>query len=317
MSYDNGHGSHEDGRGDSIVGLSVGDAVDEIVGGDDARDPEAVRATLDRVATDGAVSRDGVDEALAEASKVVSTAETRAELAGIALSDARDEAGPVSDLDSVAARLDAFASRLESVERRAADLGADLETLVGGGGDDDTVYAVATGIRRLTATATEVQQTADELKLDLESFERWLGSPAVRFRELGDDADAVERSLDELAAAPGRLAAADERDPDGEGVEPAAAGATWADARLRHRMLSLVLADVRAELADLRTWADGDDVNDGRLDELEARLTDLDARLAATGDRLDDIARPEWTDRFGDRVAAFAAATDDFEPPLD
>ena len=316
--------SQNDGRGDvdSIDGMPIADAVDEIVGRDAARDPEVVRATLDRVAEDRVVSDDAVDDELAEASKVVSTAETRTELAGIALSDARTEAASGSDLDSVAARLDAFESRLKPIEERATRLGSDLETLVERAGEGEPIYEIASGIRRLTADANAVQQTADELKLDLERFERWAANPNARLREVQTDVDAVESSLDQLATAADEVVPSAGRDT----TEPKetttsdviAAGITWADLRLRHRVLALLLADVRAELADLGTWADRECVDDeGRLDEIEDRLADLDTRLAELGDHFDDIARPEWTVRFGDRLAAFETATDDLEPPLD
>ncbi|WP_132057167.1 halo transducer protein [Halorussus amylolyticus] len=316
--------SHED-DGKPIVGRSVEDAVDEIVSRDDAYDPDVVRATLDRVATDDVVSHDAVSEALGDASMAVSTAETRTELAGIALSDARDEAESVSDLDTVAARLDAFESRVESVENRATLLGTDLERLVERAGEDGAVFSVATGIRRLASNAEQVQRAADELKLDLESFEEWATDSETRVRELEADADAVEQSLGDLAAAIDEMAAAVERDAPESGAEPTQTGATWADVRLRHRVMALLLADVRAELADLRTWSEREGTDaEGRRADLDDSLADLDERLDVLGARLDDLdvrladlARPEWTDRFGEQVAAFETATDGFEPPLD
>ncbi|WP_115863852.1 halo transducer protein [Halorussus litoreus] len=297
-------------------------------------DPDEVRATLDRVASDGVVTRDAVEEALTETSMVVSTAETRTELASHALADAREAAASVSDLDAVAARLDAFESRLAAVEDRASALGSDLEALVEKTGDPDSVYEVAVGTRRLRATAKRVQRDADALQMDLESFEEWLDSPETRFEEFGEDIDAVECSLDGLAttldemptAPRGDAANSDAVDPDADST-----GVDWAVARLRHRVLGLLLADLRAELADLRTWAERAARDDNRaadpaggrmdgleeMDDLEARLDALGARRSGLGDRLDDLARPAWSARFGDRVASFEAETADLDPPLD
>ncbi|MFC7047116.1 hypothetical protein ACFQH6_18500 [Halobacteriaceae archaeon GCM10025711] len=95
-------------------------------------------------------------------------------------------------------------------------------------------------------------------------------------------------------------------------------GRAWLDVAFQHRVQRLVLADVRAELADLRTWADREDIADEeRTAAVESRLDDLESRLAAADDRLDDVARPEWRERFGDRLSAFEAALDGFEPPVD
>lgn len=370
--------SQDDGREDAIAGLSKADAVEVLVAGDDDRDPEDVRATLDLVteevgvaedgdategenATEEVVTLDGVADALAETSMAVSTAETRTEMATAALSDARDEAESVSDLGAVESRLDAFGAQLDRVETRAAELGSDLESLVARSDDPDAIYEVAVGIRRLAADANAVQRTADELQLNLESFEEWLGNAGVRFGELADDVDAIESYLDELERTADRLEApaesetgavaspeagvtdadADataENDADvGDDIDP---GVIWADARLRHRVAKLLLADAQAELADLREWADrealGDESEDrenesqnrenegreapdpeGRADEIDARLADLEDQLAATGERLAGLADSEWEKRYGDSVAAFERATADLEPPVD
>lgn len=367
--------SHEDGRDrDAIAGLPLDAAVEQVLDGNpsleggktiskndiyqleghksssetDAPDPETVRATLDRVTTDGVVRRDAVEDALSETAKVVSTAETRTELAGIELSDTREAAESVSDLDAVATRVGAFESRLDDVRTRVTDLGSDLETLVERATETGRIYEVAAGMRRLTADAKAVQRDADELALDLESFQRWVANPDVRFRELAEDVDAVQDSVedlagvaDEIAAATGQTATAivaeteaseakggeteeDEAqgvtttvDSPGESADADRLGVALADARLRRRVTVLLVADLRSELADLRTWAEREGEDLARADELGDRLDDLDACLSSVGDRLAALADPEWTDRFGDQLAAFETATDDLEPPLD
>jgi hypothetical protein len=104
---------------------------------------------------------------------------------------------------------------------------------------------------------------------------------------------------------------------DVEGDADPAVG--WIDATFRHRAVGLLFADLRAELADLRTMAErqasADAVAD--VDDLDGRLAALEDRWAALGDRLDDLARPSWHDRFDDRLTALEGALDGFEPPVD
>jgi division protein CdvB (Snf7/Vps24/ESCRT-III family) len=309
--------SQEDGERppDRIAGRPLDDAVDAVVAEDDARDRSEVRGTLSHVTEDGVVTTDAVDEALSYLSNVVSTPETRAELAAIELSDAREAADPVADLDTVQARLDAFAARLDAVEARLPELGADLRALVADDAAHDDVYETAAEIRRLTVAANEVQGTADELQVDIEEFERWLGDPAVRFEAFAEELDALDGSLADLAEAVGSMTDAERGEQTVGGAEPAVA---WADTALRHRSVGPLFPDLRAELADLRTWNDRDGIDAAdRTAELERRLDDLHDRWQATGDRLHDVSRPAWRERFGDRLSAFEATLDALEPPID
>jgi DNA repair exonuclease SbcCD ATPase subunit len=306
--------SEEDGDGDRLAGLPPAEAAEAVAETNEDVDAEAARVTLERVAEDGVVSREGADEALAELSKLVATAETRTELAGIALSDARETAEPVADLDAVRSRLDEFESRLEAVESRAADLGSALEAIVRP--DDRGLYAVARDAGRVDAAARSVQQAADELQVDVESFERWVQDEERRVEELEDDVDAVADPVEELTATCEELADVIDGD-DAHGPESVVA-LSWADATLRHRVLALFLEDVRAELADLRAWGDrtgGESAGD--VDDVAARIDRLDARLDATGARLDDLARPAWVEHYREDLAGFEAALAEFAPPVD
>ncbi|AEH37424.1 hypothetical protein [Halopiger xanaduensis] len=294
-----------------LDGLSLEAAVDAVADG--SSESGTVRETLAVVADDGVVRRAAVDDALANASKVVTTAETRAELAAAALDDARDAAEPVADLDVVAARLEGFAARLETVEDRAAGLGDRLQSIVDRKRDGD-LYELAREIRQMTAAATEVQRAADDLAFDLESFDAWLDEPDRRAGDLADDIDALERSLDELEDVVDGLGseASDLEDvADGE-TDPAV---TWAQAAIQRRVTELLLADLRAELATLREWA-GREGADPPSD-VEPRLDELAARRERLGERLADRTEPPWRERFGDRVAAIDEALDEFEPPVD
>jgi hypothetical protein len=310
--------------GETLDGLAVGDAVERVRAREPDRDPETVRAALSLAADDGVVSREGLEESLKLTSKVLTTAETRAELATIALDDARGAAESAPDLPTVAARLDGFEADVAAVADRAAALGEDLQGVVDDRENPAARFAVADGLRRVDERARDVQRTADELQFELEDFERWLTSHAVRVRELGEDVDALDASLDDLATAVDAVEAADDGPGSTGGGEDAAPvddpARVWFDATCSHRATGLTVADLRAERADLRTWADregADPVEEGGLDDLVGRLDDLAGRHETLGERLDAVAEPEWTDRFGEAVAAVESGLDDCEPPVD
>jgi hypothetical protein len=318
--------NQEGGRGDAgrIDGRQLEEAVDALVESDDAYDPETVRTVLETATEDGVVRWSAVEDELAHASKVVSTPETRAELASMELEEAREAAESVADLDVVRTRLDAFESRLATIERRVDGLGNDLQRLLDRSNEPGALFEVASGTRALVDEANDVQRAADELQLDVEEFRRWLGDADVRFDDLDADADALESALDELAAAADRLASpAGDDAPESPGDETDAppsgpdAATTWADATLRTRVMELLLDDLRGELSELRRWADRDGVGGDRGDELRARLDDLDARRATIEDRLDERARPAWRERYGTQVREFEADLAEFEPPVD
>jgi hypothetical protein len=297
---------------DSLDGLSLDAAVDAVVARTDD-DPDAVRATLTRVTEEGEVRRDAIDDALAHVSKVVSTPETRVENAGLLIDDAREAAAGVDHLDSVAARLDDFEERHAAVASRVDELGDQLQSVVALANDPDAIYETAVEIRRLTAAANSAQHTADELGVDAEEFEAWVRNPDRRLDALDDDADAVAGFVDGVAETLDALAAGDVDAP------PAA---VRFDAALRHRVARLLLADLRAEVADLRAWPDpGPDdahgaVDADALDALDDRLATLDDRRQSIGDRLDDTGA-DWRDRYGGRLADFETALDDHAPPVD
>lgn len=304
---------------DPIVGLSLEAAVEAVVARSDGRDPRAVRAALDAVAEDGVVTREGIESALTEGSENVATLETRVERAAAALAEARETAGPVVHLDVVRDRLDTFETRLAALESRVEDLSDDLGAL-GERADEGKVeaYEVATGVRRLVGETNAARRAADDLALDVGAFERWVESPDHRLRELEGDADAMAGLIDGLADATDDLAAAVEETDAAGGSDPGAPspGALWLDATIRNRVLGLLLADLRATLADLRAWPDAEQ-DPECLDDLADCLDDLDARRDRLGARLDDLARPAWRDRHDDRLAAVERTIDSFEPPVD
>jgi uncharacterized protein Yka (UPF0111/DUF47 family) len=305
--------SNEDGEPvpNALDGRSLDDAVDVVVAQDESRSPEEVRQVLAYVAEDGVVSTTAADEAVAHLSKVVSTPETRTELAEIAFADAKEAAEPVDHLDVVTARLDQYETRLDEIQAYVPELGEALQEITAYDGGD--LYELAARIQRLTTAANRAQGAADELSVDLEEFERWLSNQTVRYDEFAEEVDALEESIEELTANAEEVAevldAATEthitlnRDPV----------ATWFDVSLRHRAVGLLFDDLRAELATLREWP-GTEPSD-RAPDLAARLDDLRTQWEAAGERL-ETSRPDER-RFTDLLDAFEEDIDAYEPPID
>jgi len=280
----------------------------------DGGDVGEARETLAIVARDGVVRRAAVDDAVANASMVVTTAETRTELAAEKLDGAREAAAPVADLAPVTGRLDDFDARLDAVETRADGLGDAVREALDMKGDGD-LYEVARRIRRVTNAATEVQRAADDLQFEIDSFEAWLADGDRRAEALAADVDALAESVDELAAAADSLAVGEADGESGADTESDAdAASRWAAATVRHRVASLLLADVRAERAALRTWAEREGA--APPSGIEPRLEEVRTRHEAVGERLAARVDPEWTARFGDRLSALDEALDAMEPPV-
>jgi chromosome segregation ATPase len=296
-----------------VEGLSIDEAVARVVDADPSFDPEGARRTLYHVTEDGTVTRAAVDDALAHAAKVVATPETRIELAGIALDEARDTAAPVADIDLVAARLDAFATRLTALEERADGLGDELESITDMA-DDTALFELATRLQALTVTANEVQAAADELTMDIEAFERWVTAPSQRADDLVADCDALDEAIAALERSVAGLDRAAERAPE-------RTGRAWADAALRCRLLAALVADCRAEHAALTTLA-GRSATDGDPDadwvaRLDDRLAVLSDELASLQDDINAVARAAWHEQYGDTVAGLDAEIDALEHPID
>lgn len=295
--------SSEEGYG-SIDGLALDEAVERVAAANDRHDPADVRSVLSFVTDDGVVSEAGVQSAFDELSKVVSTPETRIERAEQALDDARDAAEPVDHLDTVSARLETFEQQAAGVRKHVHDLGGLLQQVIDRHEETGDPFDTAVGIARLRNRATQLQDAADDLQAELEEFETWLDSEPRRLTTLEEDVAAVEGELDDLDTAV-------------DGVEEAADPAVqWVQATVGHRVTELLVADLRAELADLRAWAGGVD-DEARVAEIDADLDALAAGVETTGDRLDALAEPAWRERFDDELATFHAALDEVEPPID
>ena len=294
-----------DGDPPDFDGLSVEKAADIVV--DTERDSDEVRETLAIVAQDGIIRRAAVDDAVANASMVVTTAETRVELAARKLDSARETATPVSDLDLVSARIDNFDARLTTIEDRADDLGDAIWEVLGMKEDGD-LYEITRRIRRMTSAATEIQRAADDFQFEIDSFEEWLSDVDRRVEELTADIDALAESVDELDSIAETLAV-DDSDPESEMAH------TWAAAMVRHRVASLMIADLRAELAVLRTWAERE--GGTPPSEIEPRLDEIQADHETVGEQLTAGAEPEWLERFDNQLTALDEALEAMEPPVE
>lgn len=280
-----------------LVGMEKSAAVDALLAADERRDRERVAAALDHVTEDGRVSREAARSTLAHLSKVVSTPETRAEVAAAALSDARETAEDAPDLDLIDARFDEYETLLADVESRADALGSELQSVVEKRNGD--VYEFARGVEELTAEANDVHRAADELGVEIEAFERWLRSPQARAEGLSEDAGAIEESVSNLTDAVTEL----ESDPTAE---------VWAELTMRHRLMGLLLDDVRAELRTLRDWEDVD-----AFDDVEERIADVETRRAELDGRLSALAREEWVAEYGEDVRALESELGSYDPPVE
>ena len=301
----------DDASGD-VTGLSISEAADRVAAREDRPDRETVRTVLAEVAVDRVVSEDGITELVSDASMAVSSAGDRAEYAIVQVEAVDDAASDAPDLDTVGSRLDALESRAESVDARASALTERFREARERHGDGAPVFEVAREFRDLRSDADALHADAQGLAADADEVERWLDSHETRVAELSADADAIAEGLADLDAAADRL-----DDPAVIGADEPDPATQWFALTQRQRVNELVVADARAELADVRSWAEqaGEDTAD--LDDLEARLDDLETRRERLGERLDDLAQPAWRDRYGEAVSAVEATLDEFEPPVD
>ncbi|WP_255152006.1 hypothetical protein [Halorarius halobius] len=294
----------DEGPGD-LDGMALDAAVEQVVAADPSRDREAVRSALEYVAEEGVVTDAAVEDAFAHLSKVVATPETRVELAGDALADAHETAAPVADVDTVAARLDAFGTRVDNLEARVDDLGADLQSALDA--REGSLYETAERVRELTERANGLQRAADDLQLEIEEFETWLTDEESRLDAVAADLESVTESVDDLEARAADLEA---------GNVASDAAVEWADATVARGVTALLVADIRAELDDLRTWPGGVDA-ERRLSELDRDAERMADRLDALDGRLESVDDDGWHDRFEHHLDPVDAVLSGAEPPVD
>ena len=303
-----------------IEGMALEDAVEAVVAADASRDPEQVREALEYVTEDGVVTRSALDEEGPVVARNVAGAKEQSSEAQLELTEAREVAEPVTDLETVARRLDNYERAVGGLAKRMAELEAHHDALTERFEAPDSLYAVAETIRVVVDEAQRIEARALGLREELEEFEADVNNPEAWINDVQHDLNAVGEALDAVTAAVEALPAEDadaEADWDwaDRDVDPAV---VWYDATLRVEHAAPLLEDLRAEMADLQTWGERADhfetwyaesVADD-LEEVAARRTDLAERLAT-------LARPAWTDRFGDQLEDFESELDDLDSPVD
>jgi len=196
--------------------------------------------------------------------------------------------------------------RRDVVETRSDELGQTVQEILEMR-DHGDLYEIAQRIRQLTNAATEVQRAADDLQFELDSFEAWLTDADRRTEELTTDVDAVAESVGELDDVVDRIKVDD-------GAAENDAARTWAAATVRHRVVSLMITDLRSELATLRTWAERE--GDTPPSNVESRLGEIRNRHEAVGGRLTARAEREWRTQYGDQLTAVDEVLEEMEPPV-
>lgn len=146
----------------------------------DGPDPATVEEEIALFVEDGIVSRDRVDDAVAGLAKVVSTPETRVEVAAREVDRAHEAAADAADLGVVAHRLDALDERLAAVETEVRTLGGRLSTVLDDAKDPAALYETARAVRALTDDANAAQLAADSLRDDAEATVEWARAHETR-----------------------------------------------------------------------------------------------------------------------------------------
>jgi DNA repair ATPase RecN len=300
-----------------IEGLSVEAAAETIAATDDDADPEGVRSVVAHVAEDGVVTREAIDDAVAHLAKVVSTPETRLELAAMELDEAREAAEPVDDYDIVDARLSEFDERLDAVRDQVEAVAKRNRELVERDHETANLWEIAREVELVTRDANEAQRAADELASDAEEFQQWVTDPETRYDHLAGDMTALESTLSELDDGADGVERAVGDGDGGGGRQHSDPGLAWFDARVRLAMVSLLLADLHNEIETLREWADREDADTEPLAEAEDRLATLDRRHDDVADRLDELSQPAWENRFAQPLSALEGRFENMEPPVD
>ena len=279
--------------------LTVTDMIEAV----DEPDPSVVRDALEPVTEGEVVTREAIETTVSDTSKLLATAETRIELAGDAYEAAAEVADPVADVPSVRRRLETFRERLSTVESFTPELRPGLSVPDDIRRRPEAVYDLAVEIRDVVATAQEAMETADDLSFDAEQFESWVDNPDRRYDVFEEDVEMVVESVADLDAAADAVTDAD---------DPAV---QWADATMRAQVLSLLVADLRAERRDLHVVAErtGDPIRNGLGDALEPAADRLEGVKSALATR----ATPAWRDRFGADVEALEGALAPLDPPIE
>ncbi|WP_432508055.1 halo transducer protein [Halorubrum ezzemoulense] len=277
------------------------DELVESVADRSGEEPESIRTWLEPFTDDGRVTSAAIESSVTDVSQILATAETRVDLATRTHDEATAAADDAPDLEVVTVRRRAFGDRLDDLRAEVEALGDDLGAARSGLAEPVAVYRAAVALHEITTEAQDIVRVAHDLETELEAFEAWLRSANRRHGALVDEIDAAEESVAAVAETVASLRESDDPDPERR-----------FEATLQTRVLELVVADLRAEAADLRAWADRDGVS--FPGDVDARLDDLEAAVADHADALAD--GPDWDDRFDERLDTLDAELDAVEPPV-
>lgn len=266
-----------------------------------SEDPESVRTWLDPFTDDGTVTPEAIEATVTDVSQILATAETRVDLATRTVKDASNAAADVPDLEIVRVRQNAFEERLADLRSDVEGLGGELSAAATDLNSPVDVYEAAVDLHEITTEAQRVVRVAHDLETETEAFEAWLGSANRRHDALVDDIEAAEESVASVAETADALRATDDPDPE-----------RWFDAAVQTRTLDVVVADLRAEAAGLREWAE----REGKSfpDDVETRIGSVREEAATNAKALAD--RPDWDARFDEQLDEVDAALSAVEPPV-
>jgi chromosome segregation ATPase len=228
----------------------------------------------------------------------------------------RESIDPIDrDTNQVRSRVDEYADQFEAMRSALASTEERLDATPEPVASAVAVYEAAANLRRCGGVVHEVAHSLHHVEEGLEEFETWLDDAATRIDALDEEIDGFERYLDNTEALLDGLEA------DGDaGIEPFDA---WLAAHHLQRLMALVFAELRADLAELDAWLerrDGSYAADvaalrERLDTLEERHETCSARLDAATATIEEFEAKRA--EVAESLERFEAALDDREPPVD
>lgn len=256
---------------------------------------------------------DDADEAVADASMALSTAEGRVEYASVELESTRDAVGDVADTDLIGSRLEGLDAELQSLDAGITELQDSLQRQIKRRNDPEHSEEVLRELDRIQSAADSLQAQADQLVSEASNLERLVEDPTLALGDLRADVDELEAFLEDIEATLDQLTAVLEDDISTAEREPAA---VWFEATVRHRFRSLAVQDIRAELQGVRELTDDRSSRDA-VAELQQRLDAVENRWDTLGARLADIARVEWVEQYENGIEEAESTVAEFTPPID
>lgn len=278
-------------------------------------DPNVMAAMEDR-ADDGRLALDAVTEWHRECRAAHDSTAADVDEAEAQFEALREGLDPVErESIQVRARIDEYRDQFDSMRSALATTADRLDDTPARPESPAAIYESAEQLRQAERVVHEVAHSHHHVEEGLESFEAWLGDPAMRIDDFDQEIDGFERYLDNTEHLLDRLESGDT-----EGIKPFSA---WLSADHLQRMMSLVFEELRADIAELETWLERQEGSyddelaalRDRLDALEARHETCSERLDATAADIEDFAAKRA--EVADSADEFQAVLDEQEPPVD